>query len=209
MQISPNNTINISDLSNNSLFALTNISNCNYKSISETNYDSNNFCIICFNNYTINDITLPCKHTFHIYCIMKWSSIQHEKNISVCCPICKREYNFLQFIKNTRNKYIKEINIIIDQLDYILLYSNISKSLKSEIIKLRNKYYRTIRKIRIIKDPINNLFLKSEIQPLSSNIIELLNNTKVSQQREKNTIISIFKNPQLIFRFIRKITRFY
>lgn len=209
MQISPNNTINICDLSNNSLLALTNISNCNYQSISETNYDSNNFCIICFNNYTINDITLPCKHTFHIYCIMKWSSMQHEKNISVCCPICKREYNFLQFIKNTRKKYIKEINIIIDQLDYILLYSNISKNLKSEIIKLRNKYYRTIRKIRIIKDPINNLFLKREIQPLSSNIIELLNNTKLSQQREKNTIISIFKNPQLIFRFIKKITGFY
>lgn len=213
MRIVPNNTnnmVNICDSSSESSFALKNISCCNSQDLSNIdNINNTDYCIICFNTYNINGITLPCNHTFHIYCIIKWSLIQREKSLPVSCPLCKNEYNFLEFIKNTRNKYIKEINNIIGQLDYLLLNAVICKKDKSEIIKLRNKYYRTIRKIRMIKDPINSLFLKREILPLSPNIIEILNNTKLSQQREKKTITSIFKNPQIIFRFIRKITGFY
>ena len=52
--------------------------------------NENNRCIICLEDYKINDIIiyLPCIHFFHKKCIAKWI----EKTINCpICPLCKNE----------------------------------------------------------------------------------------------------------------------
>ena len=46
-------------------------------------------CIICQYEYKIDEqlIILPCKHNFHLECIIEW--LKKEKT----CPFCKSEIN--------------------------------------------------------------------------------------------------------------------
>ena len=91
LNIITNPIINLCDLSEESSVALerrpssdNNISDD--ISSMELDISQNNFCIICFTNYTCNSVSLPCNHTFHIYCIIKWSIIQRERGVPVSCP---------------------------------------------------------------------------------------------------------------------------
>lgn len=216
MRITP--MINLCDLSEESSIALEsrpNSENNISDDISSMDMDisQNNFCIICFTNYGQASVSLPCNHTFHIYCIIKWSITQHDQKIPVSCPICKSQYDFPKFIKQTLHKYIEQIETTISQLAFILYNAKLVKSERSKLIKLKNKYYRTLRRVKRIKDPINTLFLKQNISSLPHDIIELFYKTKQDiQNRSTNIkfnsykdIIYIVKNPKIIFRFLMKI----
>ena len=57
------------------------------KKLNESSHDN---CIICLENYKINDKTtyLPCFHIFHENCLIEW--FRRKNN----CPLCKKDYNF-------------------------------------------------------------------------------------------------------------------
>lgn len=58
-------------------------------------------CTICRDNIKLHHVKLPCSHIFHKTCWyenMKFSISQTNTNNIINCPVCRKEYNFMDVI---------------------------------------------------------------------------------------------------------------
>jgi len=182
----------------------------------ETILDYENLCIICLSSNTNNNILLPCNHIFHIQCIIQWSITQITRKIKPSCPMCKINYDFNKFTKTILQKYINQIETIISQLDFLINNAKLSNKQKFFLTNLKKDYKRGLFLIKKEKDPINIIFLKREVTPLSNSIIQLIIETEqmldqrvnaTKNARSYNKISYLFKNPKFLYRYIVKFIR--
>ena len=61
----------------------------NFINIFQPNLDNDEVCSICYDKGC--DTVLPCKHTYHLKCILKW--FRTKKYIE--CPYCRENHTYL------------------------------------------------------------------------------------------------------------------
>ena len=75
-------------------------------------------CSICLNSLKLAKLVLPCQHTFHIYCAVKWLLKINS------CPLCREESSanpnedIITSLKNEDNEN-NAYNIEDDSQDYV------------------------------------------------------------------------------------------
>ena len=78
---------------------------------------NNNECIICLDDETSNDLTLPCMHRFHKKCVEKW----YLQSKNLWCPLCKNPFSkelitSKKTIKYNNNVQLNDSNRLIMHL---------------------------------------------------------------------------------------------
>ncbi|CAM9877397.1 unnamed protein product, partial [Chrysoparadoxa australica] len=48
-------------------------------------------CAICDSEKEEALVPLPCGHSFHLSCILTWSSSQGRRGLPTACPTCRHE----------------------------------------------------------------------------------------------------------------------
>lgn len=48
-------------------------------------------CAICYNDEKPMNYTMPCKHSFHTFCLMKWWDNRDRTHCPISCPLCRYE----------------------------------------------------------------------------------------------------------------------
>ena len=67
--------------------------------INKKDFDIDNSCIICFENFLIKDVAiLNCGHYYHLHCINTWLKTEP------LCPICRRKAKIIEIIEHDSKK---------------------------------------------------------------------------------------------------------
>lgn len=86
---------NIIEINNNNLLKYYYLFDYNLdkNKIKKINYEENNNCIICFENFEKDQELLKCcnNHFYHANCISKWFK---KNNFKIECPTCKIKFKF-------------------------------------------------------------------------------------------------------------------
>jgi hypothetical protein len=155
------------------------------ESIIDNNIDISNevICSICIENITNNNILLPCNHTFHITCILKWATFQISRKRETTCPLCKDVYEFSILAKKIVAYHIQTIKDIINQLKFVLEKGQLSRLGRRRITKLKNNYNKVLIILETEKIPLSSSFLYGEIVPLPNDIITLIAQIKLELEK--------------------------
>ena len=160
--------------------------------------DYENLCIICLNSIMNNNICLPCKHIYHIHCIVKWFNLQLTNNKTTSCPYCKQKCDFDKLIKTIISTNIINVKNIIYQLDFLI--KNCNKSLLHEynIIILKRNYIKL--KSSLIKLHTNGATELKSCQyiyiskiTLPINILQLISTIKTNKKEDNISEIPNYK----------------
>jgi hypothetical protein len=143
-------------------------------------------CAICLAN--INNILphLPCKHIFHIECILKWSKTQRSKHKKSSCPICKRKYDINIYAKAILKHNCDLIANIINKLEFIINNNNLSFINYIQIKYLIYNYKIIFYKNKYEKQPLTSNMLKTLNISLPSNIATIIDNTNFDKSNDIN-----------------------
>ena len=97
-------------------------------------------CCICLENIKDNNILLPCNHTFHIYCIIRWIINRLEKQAPHSCPFCKSTYNYKVLVSTILSDMQYKVRGIIRNLEYLNKNCILDNSEKIRVATYKNHY---------------------------------------------------------------------
>jgi hypothetical protein len=164
---------------------INNESNIEIISLKNTN-DHEDLCSICIENIIDNNISLPCEHSFHIECILRWAYVQITNKMFTTCPFCKLHYNFTVFAKRIMIHYIRELYYLIEQLNFLIKDGELNLINRQRAKKIRKDYKKYALILENIKRPANSRLLYIKIRPIPSDIILLIAKTKQNILNKKN-----------------------
>lgn len=166
-----------------------------FEIISISNINESIECAICLANITTEDPLLCCKHLFHVKCILKWTKIQFRNKTKLTCPICKLEYNLIDFAKNVIKYNGKLLHNIINKLKFIINNTNLSLINYIQIKFLIYKFYYHYNKIKYEKKPLESFYFNYISFKIHPNIEKLLlnQNYQNSQNSDQENDILINK----------------
>lgn len=168
--------------------------------------DYDNMCVVCLeSNEKKRNITLPCDHTFHAYCIIKWLSVQRRNDNTPCCPVCKQTCEYENLVEDIVSANFSEVEDIIKKLDCIDKYCSRQQLREYGILRLKRNYMKlrsilTDLKRNGVKDPINCDYIYISVVPLPEMVIKLFGDaqdiaaeTKAKTTSNCNVISVLYK----------------
>lgn len=174
------------DISNN-LFQETNLSD-------DSTIEYDNLCVVCLeSNKKRKNITLPCNHTYHAYCIIKWLLHQDTNKQTPCCPFCKQTCDGNKLINDIISTNLVTIENILKKLEYISKYCSRRQQRANNIYTLKRKYTK-LNSIFIdlqhkeIKDPLACRWIYITITPLMENVIKLISEAEYNEANPETNI---------------------